>query len=303
MRFHGILITCDEEDIIGQCMASALTWCDSLYVFDTGSADQGWPIVQDFVRKDTRVKAFRQESGRVLMSEGLRGYVFERFRDRMEAGDWIVQVDSDEFYHVPPPEFVGRLRRHETGVYNCTYEFRLTHQEAEAWNSGRETVRDRQRPIEDRRRYFNILAYSEPRMFRYRRNMQWPPHVAYPYNMGFIACERIPIRHYPQRDPLQLQKRWQLRSFVTPLMDEKWKHWQLSDWRLLLADDAAADLHYWAAGTPLPEAPGSKPLSSVPKRLVQRLVHSALLPVVDRMRRAFPRSSSRRWCRRISCNG
>src|SRR6185295_14051179 len=119
-------------------------WCDQLYIFETGGFDRTWNIVVEWSKKEPRISCFQNERGQVLMESGLRGYVFERYRHKMKAGDWIVQVDSDEFYHVAPPDFVERsLRRLETAVYNSTYEFRLTRHEVEEWFAGRERVNDR----------------------------------------------------------------------------------------------------------------------------------------------------------------
>jgi len=287
--YHGILLTRDDEDILDECIAHALSWCDHLYIYETGSFDRTWDIVQAWVAKDSRVQAFHFEGGQALMESGLRGYVFEHFRGNMSDGDWIAQVDSDEFYHVSPREFVAaNLQPHETGVANLTYEFRLLESEAAAWDRADETMLDRQRPIEERRRHYNILAHTEPRMFRYRHRMQWPPHVAYPYNAALFSRARIPVRHYPQRDPVQLKRRWALRRILASRADPSWKHWQHEDWRELLARDGAADLFYWQKGEALQSDP--HPPRSTPqlKRLAQSVVHSGIMRFLDITRPRFP---------------
>ena len=286
MRLHGILMTRDDDDIVEQCIRHALTWCDALYVYDTGSSDSTPEIVAGMAHDDPRIIRVNEKIRPVLMDSGLRGYVFERKRHCFEPGDWIVQVDVDEFYHDEPRTFIAtHLRRCETAVWNRTYEFRLTNGELRAWAEGRETVEDRQRPIMERRRYYNVLKHSEPRLFRYRRSMQWPPTIAYPYNMGFVACERIAIRHYPQRDPLQLKKRWLLRRLLAPLSDPNWQHWRHGDWTDLVATEGATDLYHWAQGTTLPVFHDQNHLPSWPKRGMQRLIHSAFLPLLDATRK------------------
>jgi len=45
----------DEEDILPQTLAHILTWCDALYVYDLGSTDRTWEIVQDFAKRDSRI--------------------------------------------------------------------------------------------------------------------------------------------------------------------------------------------------------------------------------------------------------
>ncbi len=111
-QFHALLPVRDEADIIGQSLRHMLTWADAIYVFDTGSVDETWEIVQDFARKDRRVKPLRRDV--VYFSDTVvRGWIFHQARKNMRNGDWFLRVDADEFYHIPPPEFVKtRLRRH-----------------------------------------------------------------------------------------------------------------------------------------------------------------------------------------------
>ena len=212
MRFHALLPVRDEADIIGECLQHLLTWADAIYVFDTGSVDETWEIVGDLASGDDRVRLLGKDA--VYFSETrLRGWMFHRARRHMAEGDWFLRVDADEFHHIPPPEFVRtRLRRHETIVFHQYYDFRLTAAEVRAWETGKETLDDRARPIAERRRWFTVSPYSEPRLCRYRTTMRWPPTVSFPYNAGYRARARLPIRHYPHRDPVQLERRCRLRA-------------------------------------------------------------------------------------------
>src|SRR4051794_35481810 len=121
--YFALLPIRDEADIIGQCLEHLLGWADSVYVFDTGSVDETWEIVQDFAARDRRVRPLRKEP--VFFSETrLRGWMFDQARQVMRAGDWFLRVDADEFHHIPPPEFVKtRMRKHETIAYHQYYNF------------------------------------------------------------------------------------------------------------------------------------------------------------------------------------
>jgi glycosyltransferase involved in cell wall biosynthesis len=289
MRFHGILLTRDDEDIIAQCIQHALTWCDALYVFDTGSGDSTTEIVEQAAREDRRVKIATGHPKPLVLCSGLRAVVFHKYRDSAERGDWFVQVDSDEFFHISPRTFVAEyLRPNETCVYNLTYEFRLTESEVQAWDKARETQADRARPISERRRYYNVLRWTEPRMFCYRPSMQWWPYFAYPYNAGFVARRRIPVRHYPHRDVLQLKKRWLLRKLMAPLTEGSWTHWRHSNWTKLVAEDGSSGLNYWQPGTELPVLDDQHHLPHQPKRGLQWMAHRFFLPVLDASRPRFP---------------
>jgi len=210
--FHGLMLIRDEDDIIEQCLKHLLTWIDAVYVLDLGSTDETWNIVRDLASREKRIIPVR--SATRVFSNALRASLFQEFRGRFSDGDWVLRLDADEFYHIPPPTFINdRIWERETCIYLGWYFFRLTSVELEAYESGRVTVMaDRARPIEERRRFFKVTEHAEPRLFRYRPAMKWSSAGSFPYHAGYVARERIPIRHYPHRDPLQMEKRYQLRS-------------------------------------------------------------------------------------------
>jgi hypothetical protein len=303
MRFHGLMLLRDEADVIGQCLDSLLEWIDDVYILDLGSTDGTWDIVQDYAKRDKRIIPF--EHAPILYSDTLRSYIFHHVRDRFDAGDWVMRLDADEFYHITPPAFVEqRLRRSETAVYLQWYFFRLTQQEVADYESGKvDVMQDRQRPISERRRYYKISEYAEPRMFKYRRTMRWPETISFPYNAGFVARERIPIRHYPHRDPLQMQARFELRAAQMKLNALAGGHWKLDDWRKEvvgmdgsessggrgLADTpsvVAGPLYFWDHGSQFVEQaiPNS---FSMHKKLLQQCVHRFGLPLLDARRAHF----------------
>ena len=112
------------------------------------------------------------------------------------------------------------------------YYFRLTTKEVEDYETGKIVLAaDRRRPVSDRRRYYKIPDYAEPRMFRYRESMKWPASRTIPFNAGCPARERIPIRHYPHRDPEQMRKRYRLRAAMMKLNAGAGPHWKLEDWQ------------------------------------------------------------------------
>jgi glycosyltransferase involved in cell wall biosynthesis len=295
MSYHALLPIRDEADIVGQCLTHLLTWVDAVYVFDTGSVDESWEIVQDFASRDKRVVPLKKDA--VFFSEKrLRGWMFNQARSRMLDGDWFLRVDADEFHHIPPPDFVKtRMRPHETVAYHQYYDFKLTASEVKAWEAGQETLADRARPIEDRRRWFIPSAYSEPRMCKYRSTMQWPPTVSFPFNAGFIARQRLPIRHYPHRDPVQLERRCCLRAVMMGDAENRsnWpgvKHhyWSQEDWHDFVTPDDQPGLQRWEEGTELPRLQLTNHLAKPHVRALQLLTHQMLLRALDATRQGWP---------------
>jgi glycosyltransferase involved in cell wall biosynthesis len=295
MKFAALLPVRDEADIVGQCLEHVLQWADAIYVFDTGSVDNTWEIVQDLASCDKRILPIRKEP--VYFSETrLRSYMFHVARQNMHSGDWFLRVDADEFHHIAPPEFVKNcMRKHETAAYHQYYDFRLLPSEVDAWNAGEETLKDRQRPIQDRRRHYTVSEYSEPRLCRYRETMQWPVTVSFPFNAGYVARERLPIRHYPHRDPVQLERRCRLRAIMMTDKENRanWSrpelhHWAERKWKEFVTPDNLPELKYWKPGTELPLVYLTNHLRPPRIRVVKRFVHALCLPLLDRLRPRFP---------------
>jgi hypothetical protein len=311
MRFHGLMVIRDEDDILPQCLAHLLEWIDAVYILDLGSKDSTWQIVQDAAARNHRVVPWKSVPYR--FDESLRGYVFNAFRSRIEDGDWVLRLDADEFYHITPREFVtSHLAPHETLVYLAWYYFRLTSHEVEDYESGKIIVpEDRKRPIAQRRRFYKIPQYAEPRMFRYRSTIKWPAPRPFPFHSGYVAQERIPIRHYPHRDPQQMQKRYRLRATMMELDAGAGPHWRLNDWckdvlhingSLAAATEqtraseglsaaeghTAGHLHFWEPGTALPLI-GNDIQHRSPwlRRAVQRAIHPHLVRGIDLFRKPW----------------
>lgn len=302
----------DEADILPESIPHYLSWLDGLYVMDLGSSDDTWQVLRDLAARDSRLVLHATRN--LVFQEGLRAILFDAYRDRFRDGDWIVKADADEFYDVPPPAFIrDQVRPCESCVYVQWYYFRLTSVEVEPLEQGVVSMaEERRRPIAARRRYYKMPSHAEPRLFRYRSTMRWPAWNAFPYDLGVIARARIPVRHYPHRDPWQMAARYRLRSAMMAAHDGP-PQWRIDDWRRdviwidhatgrareqnqdgvgLAAVDAHTDgdLRYWRAGDPLPHASGADThLAPRWKRLLQRALHAGPLPLVDRLRPAFAR--------------
>jgi len=300
----------DEQDIITQNLTHLLSWIDNLFILDLGSTDGTWEIVREFAAKDKRIVPFKRAP--IIYTDNLRCVIFDQYRDRFDPGDWVMKIDADEIYHVTPPDFAKqRLRPLDSSVWLQWYFFRLTSSEVAAYDSGQlDVMKDRQYPIEDRRRYYKISEYAEPRMFRYRRSMQWPETASFPINAGYVSRNRIPIRHYPHRDPLQMETRFRLRAKMMSLKAHAGGHWKLDDWRAEVVDEKGiaessqgnkrglagesgidtGALHYWQPGTPLVEQPLPYRPGPVSTRIMQRMIHPMLLPLLDRRRAGYSKS-------------
>jgi hypothetical protein len=310
MKFHGLMLVRDEDDIIAQTVMHLLTWIDSLYIWDLGSADKTWTILQELAANNEKI--ILQGNEPVIYSDALRSVLFDKWRGKFSDGDWIMKIDADEFYHIPPPEFVSKfVKEYETSVYLQWYFFRLTEAEVAIYENNEKIIKDdRVRSIIDRRRFYTLPEYSEPRMFRYRSSMKWPEHRSLPYYTGCVAEKRLPILHYPHRDPLQLQKRFALRARMKRLGVAAVLHWQVEDWRwevvrsepsedgLRLTQNSLSglsrvegfesqNLYYWESGTILGIVDFKSHLERPAKRALKRFVNAVLVPFLDWTKRGF----------------
>jgi glycosyltransferase involved in cell wall biosynthesis len=284
-RFVALLPVRDEGDIIRECLTHALNWADRIYVYDTGSVDDTWDVVHEFARADDRVRPIAREP--VYYNENrVRGLLFETAREYLRDGDWFLRIDADEFHHVRPQDFVSsRLAPSEGLAYHQYFDFQLTRSEAEALKYAEVIAAERERPISERRRHYTVSLYSEPRLCRYRSSMRWPVTVSFPYNAGLIAKERIPIRHYPHRDPKQLDRRCLLRAIMMADKENRsnWTRpdahrWSVDDWRRFVVEDDAPELKVWEPGTELPDIRQTNHLTGSGKRVLQRAVYALGLP-------------------------
>lgn len=292
MRFHSILFVRDEADVIEQSLTHNAKWCDHIYVYDTGSTDETWDIVMDCASRYRQIVPVQRSA--VWWHDGLRAMVFNQFRERSEDGDWWIRLDGDEFYHVSPRDFVKELEPHESAIYHAYYNFKLTDQEAQRLSSRESIMKERESTVPDRRRhYVTYFDHGEPRFFRYRRSMQWNPEMFAPFNAGYVASKRIPIRHYPHRDPLQMERRFFLRKAMLEEMSKRSSsyatHWNVSDWRTELISASDPTLRFWANDKdPLPECTVTNHLQPPLKRTAQRMLYSLFLPVLDARRPKYP---------------
>jgi hypothetical protein len=214
----------------------------------------------------------------------------------MKDGDWFLRTDADEFHHIHPETFIKeRLRPYETIVYHQYYNFELTAKEAAQLQTKEKISEERKKKVQDRRRHYTVSVYSEPRLCRYRSSMQWPQHVSFPFNAGFIARERLPILHYPNRDPLQMDRRCQLRAVMLADKENKlnWTdhetmHWTIADWKKFVVKDDDPALNFWVPGSALPEIKQSNHLAKLYKRIPQFIFHSLLLQIADSRRPSYP---------------
>lgn len=280
-KFIAMLAVRDEGDIIEEFFTSTLQWADLIVVYDTGSTDRTYEVIDYFAREyPERVKTMGTQS--VYFNESqVRALLFNEARKFASSGDWLLRVDADEFYHISPPDFVSSfIKNWENTVYYQLFDFWFTTYDLSLWQTEIETVEDRRRPICERRRYYSIRKYTQPRMFRYRKSMKWPMATSQPYLSGPIAAERIPIRHYPNRDPMQMAARLNLRSVQMAYQEvnscfeqSELHHWSTQrEWRQLVRNPEDPDIRLMHSLSDIPTIKDYSHLPSKRRVFMKRVV-------------------------------
>jgi hypothetical protein len=141
--------------------------------------------------------------------------------------------------------------------------------------------------------------------------MRWLTDGYDPCSGGLVAIQRIPVRHYRARDPVQVQTRCAIRAATAYATNAANRHWHWADWRREICRDQDPALFRWGCGEPLPERtirnhltpkfprPGSerafqienaiRRISPAVPRLVQHLLYrSGLVYLRDRLRPREP---------------
>lgn len=192
----------NEEDIIGYALTQAVRWCDHIYVYDTGSADRSWDIVQELAKQHPQIIPFRREEAH--FDDSLRARVFQAYRNKAAAGDWWCRLDADEIYVQDPREFLRAVPPKYHVVWSIHLQFYLTSKESEKLPE-QHRISDQS----DLPKYY-LANSSEPRFFRYRNGLVWESG-AWPRHVGNVCPKRILLRHYQYRSPSQIQQRLDTR--------------------------------------------------------------------------------------------
>lgn len=274
-RVFGLTLVKNEADILPQMLANASRFCHRIYVFDLGSTDDSFEIAKGH-DKDGIVVAWKKE--KVAYHNGRRARIFNNFKGEARPGDWWLRLDADEFYDEDPrPLLVASAKRHEYVVCSKHVQFYYTDKDYELWRAGRETLADRVRPIGERRRYYRVNS-TEPRFFMHRDSLEWDERFPWPHRLGLYAKERIFVRHYQFRDPVQMEQRIQDRLAAKREGCGSFSHVQEEDWQRYIRK--AADMHCLAGKLESWEINPdelSSHLERIGRRLLKRLYY-AILP-------------------------
>lgn len=227
MKIFGNCLVKNEGDMIAETLLRAAGWCDRIFVFDNGSTDETWTVVQDLARREPRIVPFKSEA--VPFRNSLRRDTFERFRNESAAGDWWCVLDADEIYVDDPRDFLAAVPARHHVVWGAYFQHYFTDVDA-ARQAANPLAYPPHAPAEEALRYYRC-DYSELRFFRYRPRLVWEDGSA-PAHLGVVHPRRIRFKHYQYRSPQQIQLRLQTRQLAMAQGCENFSEYSSeTDWR------------------------------------------------------------------------
>jgi glycosyltransferase involved in cell wall biosynthesis len=267
MKTHAILLAKNEADIIGYTLDAAAAWADCIYVFDTGSTDDTWDIVQAAAKRHPQVVPWKYEAR--SYDDNLRGEVFRAMRANVGPADWWCKLDADEVYAEDPRPILAAAPRGHHVVWAIHVQYYLTETDVARFdlNDPRiPRIAEANRP-----RYYRANS-SEQRFFRHRPRLDWSSG-SWPRHLGVVHPRRILLRHFQYRSPQQVQSRLDIRRQAAAAGYRNFSHSLQQSWREVI--QPAAGLHYDDGRAPLQvnEAEFPRHLEPASRRLFKHLMH------------------------------
>ena len=225
-KIYAICLVKNEDDVITQSLNHAATYCEKIFVLDNGSTDRTWEIVRSLSQVNPRIVPFAQTLEPFRRS--LRSIVYYEVGAELSEDDWWLILDGDEFLAEDPQPIIRQAVREGADLIRAwQISFGFTEEDLRAWEEGRDS---RDKPIVERRRYYRI-DWQEKRLFPNRRDLSWGRTIV-PASLNKTCTRRILNRHYPLRDPEQIEKRL-LARFGHPTC---FHHVTSPDWRHVIQD-------------------------------------------------------------------
>jgi cellulose synthase/poly-beta-1,6-N-acetylglucosamine synthase-like glycosyltransferase len=119
-KINCLLPTHDENDILEDCLESALTWSDNIYIYDTAGQEDTRELVKRVSNKYPNVHLYKSEFHSATKWLELSHDMFVELYSNSEVGDWWCFLYTDERYPEDPRLFLSKIAQ----GYNCVFSIR-----------------------------------------------------------------------------------------------------------------------------------------------------------------------------------
>ncbi|MBK8521419.1 MAG: glycosyltransferase family 2 protein [Chitinophagaceae bacterium] len=192
MKIYAISLVKNEEDIIEKNLPQLPNGAIKIYVFDNGSTDKTWEIVNRL--KSAEIIPYKCSD--VPYRDALRQEVFEYFRHELTDGDWVCfKMDADKFYIDDPRDFLGSLKPWISMVFGANIEYQFT----------KDNIYDTQFEFDNFK--YALIPSCEQRFIKYRKKLVWNVGDSIPLHPGIATKKFIKFAHYQFRNREQITRR------------------------------------------------------------------------------------------------
>ena len=227
---YGLLVTCDDFDVLPESLTHALSFCDKVIAMDNMSTDGTWEYLEaQAAALDGRVIAHRQFSERFY--DGIRGELYNELHGELGEGWWMLFA-ADEFMVEDPRPLLREAE--EAGcdaVFAWMAQFQFTTKDLAAYEAGLE---DPSVSVRERRTYYR----TDWREFRFVQNdpeRPWEDDDCYlprPIDEWRVHKRMAVLEHYQWRSPEQMQRRVDSRlGLFAHVNDSDWRQYVKPAWR------------------------------------------------------------------------
>ena len=215
MKVYAISVVKNEDDIIENAIKSACKWADKVILYDNGSTDKTWEIINDYA--DSVIIPFKSDTK--PYSDSLRNEIYNSFKHELSDTDWWAIQDADELYMENPREFVKSVDRYSHVVNSRKINFYIP----------KEELINKEQEISsnfnlDNYKLCDNWAWSEIRLFRNRKKLAWKNNNNWPKFIGVSHPNQINISHFPLRTIAQIKKKFEEKKEINKLNSLMFAH-------------------------------------------------------------------------------
>ncbi len=213
MQNIGLMITCNEEDVIEEVMNENKKYFDKILVLD-GSDDKTEEIIKSYnnVTYFLKDKDIIDKLPNRIFKDGARQFLLEKAQGMYGYDGWFTLLHGDEIFHDNPIEIAEKAEKKKAEKVNWYAMNFFLH------TSDKEKDLESIKSVQERVLWY-CPGFIEIRQFRNKKGLKYnlsQRHNVVPEGIGLRIFDKFPIyKHYPFRSPEQiLEKRISIKKQV-----------------------------------------------------------------------------------------
>jgi hypothetical protein len=201
----GLMITCNEEDVIAEVMDSHAKYFDKVLVLD-GSSDRTEEIVRSYncVKYFLKDREIIDKLPKRKFEDGARQFLLEKAQAMFPVEGWFTLLHGDEIWHDDPNWVAAEAEKAHAQKVNWYVMNFFLHTS----DKGRDL--EAIKSVQDRVLWY-CPGYLEIRSFKNKKGLYYDlgqRNEVLPHGIGWQIYKHFPIyKHYPFRSVAQIMKK------------------------------------------------------------------------------------------------